>query len=110
MKLQFDANQSFQASATGPLGRAVGTVDLHATASGTVRTKTNGALIFRTRAITGNAGFVGTVNGLPLSYHYTPVRADVGQYFGIKGKAQPTCTSGPGLTLKFPAVNLAFSR
>jgi hypothetical protein len=106
---QLDVNQSYQATGSGPLGTASGIVDLHATASGTYRIKANGALIVRTAAIAGDANFVGTVNGFPLSYSYSLVKSDVGQYFGIKGKAVTTCTAGPGPTLKFRTVNLAFS-
>ncbi|MGZ4690763.1 MAG: hypothetical protein ACXV9P_09860 [Acidimicrobiia bacterium] len=106
---QLAVDQSFQATGSGTLGTASGTVDLHATASGTYRLKTNGALVVRTAAIAGDANFVGTVNGFPLSYAYTLVKSDVGQYFGIKGKGVPTCTAGPGLTLRFRTVNLAFT-
>jgi hypothetical protein len=103
-----DVNKSFNAAGTGPLGTASGTVAVDAVANGTFRGKSNGSLVFRISAASGNATFNGTVNGTPTTYSYSVIKSDVQAYLGIKGKAVPTCSAGPHLRLSFRTVTLTF--
>ena len=101
-------NKSFNATGTGPLGTASGSVAVNASANGTFRGKSNGSLVFRISAASGNATFNGTMNGTPTTYAYSVVKSDVQAYLGIKGKAVPTCSAGPHLALRFNTATLNF--
>ena len=103
-----DVNKSFDATGTGPLGTASGSVAVDASANGTFRAKSNGSIVFRISAASGNATFNGTVNGTPTTYSYSVIKSDVQAYLGIKGKAVPTCSAGPHLSLRFRTVTLSF--
>lgn len=103
-----DVNKSFNATGTGPLGTASGSVAVDAVANGTFRSKSNGSLVFRISAASGNATFNGTVNGSPTTYAYSVVKSDVQAYLGVKGKAVLTCSAGPHLTLRFRTATLTF--
>lgn len=103
-----DVDKSFSATGTGPLGTASGSVAVDAIANGTFRAKNNGSLVFRISAASGTATFNGTVNGTPTTYHYSVVKSDVQAYLGVKGKAVPTCSAGPHLSLRFRTATLTF--
>jgi len=105
-----DVDKSFSATGSGPLGNASGTVAVDTIANGTFKAKPNGSLAVRISAASGTATFDGTVNGTPTHYPYNIVKNDVNAYFGIKGKAIPTCSAGPRLSLRFKTATLSFVR